>query len=175
MRLRFNRHGAQEMHDKVFHRGDIEMSVVQRDGSIVDKIAFPNTTLRSGRRFLAAALGGNLLSSGFDCAVRHMAWGIGGVDAFGVKTPVADTVTTFVGGATNILATTTVDASMALGDEPAVIFHGALGYSSPANGNKITQIGLKMENGDFWAITTFGGFDKSLDTALIVNWKVYFL
>lgn len=170
--LRFQK--KRQAHDQVMYKGEVELTVL-RSGVVADRVLFPNTTLRSGRRFLAAALGGNLLSTGFDCAVRQMAWGIGGVDVFGAKIPVPDSATTFVGGASNILVTTTADASMALGDEPSVIFHGALGYSSPANGNKVTQIGLKLENEEFWAITTFSGFDKSLDTALIVNWKVFFL
>lgn len=123
---------------------------------------------------MAYALGGRL--DKFDAVVRHMAWGKGGIDGLGKRIPVPETNTTFIGGPSNILETTTVKSSIPTGDEPAIIFHGSLAKNSTANGEIISQLGLILESGDFWAITTYpNGFTKNPNVTLIINWKVYFL
>lgn len=164
------------LHDNTKVKGGVELCVSDAGGLIIQKAAVPNTVLRCGKRRIAAALGGGLLSSGaFEAFVTHVAWGTGGTDGGGNRIVVPDTATGFVGGSANVLATTVCEASMVPNDDPAIIFHAAVGRESPLNGQWINQAGLVMSDGTYLAITTWAGFLKDSNHSFILNWTEWFL
>lgn len=162
------------MEEKSLIKGGVWIKAEYANGDY-EHIALPNTVLRCGRRQLAAALGGNLLTTGFTAVVRQIAWGTGGVDLQGHRIPVPDYQTGFLGGPSNVLLTTSCEASMMGGDEPAVIFHGAVTRESQLNGNWINQVGLIMENGTYFAVSTWEGFYKDSSVSFLLNWTEWFL
>lgn len=150
-------------------------STLYVDDEMVDEKTFPNTVLRSGRRLLAAAMGGNLLSSGFDAFINRMAFGNGGTDMSNRAIKVPETATTFLGGASNIKDVVPTKAIMGQGDAPSVTFNSLLPQSALSNGTRVTQIGLMMANDSFYSITTWGGFEKDSSVSNSISWRLTWL
>lgn len=148
---------------------------VYRDDLLVDHREFPNTVLRSGRRFLAAAMGGNLLGETFDAYIDRMAFGTGGLDGMNHVIKVPEISTTFLGGVGNIKDVVPVKAIMAPGDAPSVIFTGVIPKTANSNGQRISQIGLMMANGAFYAISTWDGFAKDASVSSTIAWRLTWL
>lgn len=146
-----------------------------RCGRLVSEDQFPNTVLRSGRRYLAASMGGNLLGSSHDAFITHMAFGTGGMDGGSNRIPVPDTVTTFVGGVSNIRDVVPVQCVMAQGNTPGLTVVGTLPSTANSNGQQITQVGLKMANGEFYAISTWPGFYKDTMIYDTLEWTLIWL
>lgn len=155
-------------------KGTILCQVMQDDVQ-VQEFEFPNTVLRSGRRLLAAAMGGNLLGQSFDAYISQMAFGVGGLNNLNQVIRVPETATTFLGGVGNILDVVPVKAVMVPGDSPSVVFTGVLPKNATSNGQRITQIGLIMANGSFYSISTWGGFEKAVNVSASMSWRLTWL
>lgn len=136
---------------------------------------FPNTVVKSGRRFLAAALGGNLLTDKFQAFITHMAFGTGGVDGFNNLIPVPEDQTGFLGGSSNVKTIVPVQASLDPKQEAAVTFSASIPSNSDANSHKITQVGLLFSDGSYYAVTTWKGVDKDASIYNTVDWTITFL
>jgi hypothetical protein len=136
---------------------------------------FPNTVLKSGRRFLAAALGGNLVTNKFEAFITHMAFGTGGVDGFGNLIPVPEDQTGFLGGTSNVKTIVPVQASLDPKQETSITFSASIPFNSDANSHKITQVGLLFSNGTYYAVTTWKGVDKDASIYNSVEWTITFL
>jgi hypothetical protein len=136
---------------------------------------FPNTVLRSGRRFAIAALGGNLLTDKFQGFITHMAFGTGGVDGFGNLIPVPEDQSGFLGGSTNVKSVVPVQASLEPKQEAAVTFSATIPSNSDANNYKITQVGLLFSDGSYYAVSTWKGVDKDASIYNMVDWTITYL
>lgn len=142
------------------------------DKASVDK--FENTTLAVGKKHLMAALGGNLMSNHFVAYINKMCWGTGGYDAIsdGIRVVSPDT-TGFVGG--NVLEETPVSVKINSSTGNSILVTSQIGRNSIANGQKIDQIGLKLFSGDFFAITAWGGFEKTPISSHVIKWEIIYL
>lgn len=146
-----------------------------RTGHCLHSQRFNNTVLKSGRRFLAAALGGNLLTDRFKGYITHMAFGTGGVDGFGNIIPVPEDQNGFVGGSGNVKTTVPVQASLDPTQNAAVTFSATLPSDSEANSHKITQVGLVFSDGSYYAVSTWKGIDKDATIYNSIDWTITFL
>ena len=149
-----------------------ELGLIQAKPKFVERVETKNTVLRAGRRQLAAALGGNLLTDGFKANVKKMVWGKGGTDISGRKLAVPETATGLIGGQSNVLVETWCEGSMAPGDDPTVIFSGVIGKQTAANGYKVDQLGLVLDDGTYFAVATFGGLVKEAGFTFVLNWTI---
>jgi hypothetical protein len=145
------------------------------NGEVVGCIEFNNTTLKIGRRLLAAAMGGNLLSDEFDARFDKMVFGKNGKDNMGNPIKIIETANGFIGGSANVLDEVPVFCQMVSGDAPAIHVTGVLPEIANSNGEEVNQVGLKMKNGQYYAIATWGGFAKSSGVSNRFTWRVVWL
>jgi hypothetical protein len=146
-----------------------------RTGHLTEERVFPNTVLKSGRRFLMAAVGGNLLTDSFKAWIDRMAFGVGGVDMGGNVIPVSENQTGFIGGASNVKDMRSVQNSLSIGDKPGIIVSSMLPADSPANGFQVTQIGLVFSDGTYYSVSTWLGFPKDSLSYHVIDWEISLL
>jgi len=156
------------IHTDIKCKGDIEMIIDYKNGN-QDKIEFPNTVLRAGRRSLALTLA-NQLGGDFSFYVTRMLFGDGGTQE-GVKKYVnSDRNGLF--GVTRLSKPVMANIDSSINTQ--VIFTSVITYSD-AIGIVLNEMALQMANGDLYSMSTFGDLTKTAEMQITFNWRMAFI
>ena len=147
--------------------GDIEITI-EWDNGRIEHHAFHNTVLKEGRKALAASLA-NSYGDNYDFFISRMAFGEGGKSGGVPK---------FVTEERTGLFTSVIEKGLVSNIDPndlsQVVFTSVLSRSD-ANGITIDELGLKMNTGLFYSMSTFGGFSKTSQMQVTFTWRCSFL
>ncbi len=125
-----------------------------------------NRVLRSGRMNLAKALANNFGES-FEYFVTGISFGNGGTSG-GAPRYIDDTRTGLFG---TTITTKGVISSINPDFPTQVIFTSVLTFDD-AVGSTINEMALKLRNGDYFSMTTFGDISKTSSMQLTFNWSI---
>lgn len=156
------------MQDIIRSEGIVTAQIEWDDGSTEERV-FHNRVLRSGRIALAKALG-NSFGSAYEFFVTGMAFGSGGTTG-GSPRYVDDTRTGLFGPT---VITKPVISSINPDTPMRVVFTSVLAFDD-AVGNTINEMALKMRNGEFYSMATFGDISKTSAMQIVWNWAISYL
>ena len=125
-----------------------------------------NRILRSGRQNLVKALA-NDFGSSFDYFISGMSFGDGGTTG-GAPRYVDDTRTGLFG---TTLATKGVITSINADLPTQVTFTSVLAFDDLV-GSSFNEMALRMRNGDYFSMATFGDIAKTSSMQLTLNWRI---
>ena len=146
--------------------GEIEMTTEWEDGKTEHHVF--NTVLLEGRKALAASLA-NSYGDNYDYFISRMAFGEGGKSG-GVPKYVTEERT---GLFTSVIEKGVI-ANIDPNDLSQVVFTSVLSRDD-ANGYTINELGLKMNSGLFYSMSTFGGFAKTSQMQVTFTWRLSFI
>jgi hypothetical protein len=155
------------MIEKIKCKGDIEITKEWDDGKI-EHLILQNSVLAEGRKSLAASLA-NSYGDNYDYFISRMVFGEGGT-AGGVPKYVTEERT---GLFTSVIEKGVI-ANIDPNDLTQVVFTSVLSRSD-ANGYTINELGLKMNSGNLYSMSTFGGFSKTSQMQVTFTWRVAFI
>jgi hypothetical protein len=153
--------------DTIQCNGDIGMTIEWEDGRIKRQV-FQNTVLLEGRKALVASLA-NSYGDNYDYFISRMAFGEGGKSG-GVPKFVTEERT---GLFTSVIEKGVI-ANIDPNDQSQVVFTSVLSRTD-ANGFSIDELGLKMNTGLFYSMSTFGGFSKTSLMQVTFTWRLSFI
>jgi hypothetical protein len=147
--------------------GEVEI-IIQGDGT-QEKRLISNAVLRGGREALAMCLAGQIGSS-FDFYISQMVFGDGGSTG-----GVPNYVNSERNGLFGITrASKPVISNIDPNMPSQVVFTSVLTFDD-ANGYTISEMGLVMNNGNFYSMATFAGLGKTSSIQITFNWRISFL
>lgn len=147
--------------------GYIDVDV--EDSGIIYDFRIYNRILRSGRINLAKALSNNFGES-FEYFIAGISFGSGGTSA-GSPRYVDDTRNGLFGPT---VISKPVIASINPELPTQVTFTSVITFDE-AVGSVINEMALKMRNGDYFSMATFGDITKSSSMQLTWNWRISFI
>lgn len=157
-------------------RGDVEI-VVESQGREVDRLAFRNTILRTGREALALSLA-NRTGGDFDFFVSRMLFGDGGTTGGSPKSVQTERTSLF--GITRV--SKPVVANIDPNNGSQVIFTSVVSYDE-GNGFTLNEMALQLhgsvppggESPSLYSMATFPGISKTSLMQLTFNWRISFI
>ena len=149
-------------------KGDVQLIIDYLDGSQEIR-EFNNSVLRKGREALAASLA-NEIGNGFDFFISRMLFGDGGTQ--GGVPKFVDTARNGLFGITR--AAKPVIASFDPQINSQVVFTSVLSFEE-ANGFALSEMALKMNNGDLYSMATFADLNKTSQMQITWNWRLSFV
>lgn len=149
-------------------KGDVQLIIDYLDGSQEIR-EFHNTVLRKGREALAASLA-NEIGNSFDFFISRMLFGDGGTQ--GGVPKFVDTARNGLFGITR--AAKPVIASIDPQINSQVVFTSVLAFEE-ANGFALSEMALKMNNGDLYSMATFADLNKTSQMQITWNWRLSFV
>lgn len=129
-------------------------------------INFKNKVVDLGRSALAKSLA-NQFGGVYRYWVKNMVFGAGGT--VGGTPRYVDSFRTGLFGP--VIATKPVISSVPISVQNQAIFTSVLLFED-AIGQTVNEMGLQMENGDFFSLTTFGDIVKTNSMQLTFNWRI---
>lgn len=151
---------------KLKPKGNGEIIIEYKDK--IQIVEFENEVINNGRMAMAKSFA-NQFGAEYDYWISSIAFGSGGTSG-GVPRYV-EASRTGLWGPTVI--TKPVTAVVGPSVTSVVSFTSVL-TSSDAVGEVINEMGLIMNNGDFFSLTTFGDINKTSSMQIIINWKLTF-
>ena len=148
-------------------------SISTTSKEVIREDKFPNAVLRVGRRDLVASLGG--VSKSGHVRITHIAIGTGGVDNFGNLLPVSEDQPGLIGGESSVKALIEAQVTLFPAPEASIMVRGILPSQSSANGHKMTQLGLVLSTGNYYAVRTWDGPTKDSSITNEIEWEVEIL
>ena len=148
--------------------GEVEIVVTRRDGTS-ERFKKKNKILKTGRAAMAKAIS-NSFGGNFQLFVSTVTFGDGGTDG-GTPKFIDETRTSLFGSA---VANKPIIATIDDASQSAVTFTSVLTFDD-ANGSTINEMALKMNNGDYFSLLTFGGIAKDDEMQVIFNWVINML
>ena len=149
-------------------RGDVEADI-EFVGGGVEKIAFRNTILRTGREALALCLA-NKIGNDFDFFISRMLFGDGGVVGSSPKTVPTDRNGLFGNTRVNKPVVANIDPNNA----SQLVLTSVVSFDE-GNGFDLNEMALKMNNGDFYSMATFPGISKTKEMQITWRWRLSFI
>ena len=149
--------------------GWIDAIIEHKDGK-KEKLQFPNAVLRKGRGALAKSLANALGDGGYNFYISRMVFGDGGTSSGTTK--FVDTNRTSLYGLTR--ASKPVIGSIDPTTPTKAIFTSVLTFND-ANGYILNEMGLVMNNNDFYSIATFPDLTKTDGIQIVWSWGLNFL
>ena len=154
--------------DQVKCIGWIDATIDYKDGR-QDKLHFPNSVLRKGRAALAKSLS-NAYGDGYNYFISRMVFGDGGTSAGATK---------FVDSTRNgLYGLTRASKPVIAGVDPTTptkaIFTSVLTFND-ANGFTLNEMGLLMNNGEMYSLSTFPDLTKTDQMQITWSWSVNFV
>jgi hypothetical protein len=148
-------------------RGHIDFEI--EDDGIISSFRVNNRILKSGRVNLAKSLA-NSFGDSFEYFITGISFGSGGT-AGGSPRYVDDTREGLFGPT---VITKPVIASINPDLPTQVTFTTVITFDE-AVGSTINEMALKMRNGDYFSMATFGDITKSSSMQLTWNWRITFV
>jgi hypothetical protein len=148
--------------------GFVKGTIFYKNGNI-EEINFKNAVLRKGREALAKSITNNIGES-FNFYINRMIFGDGGTIG-GAPRQVSTT-------RTGLFGVTRANKPLIAGVNSQIpyqaVFTSVLAYSD-ANGYLINEMGLQMNNGDFYSLATFPGLNKTEQMQVVWNWSINYI
>ena len=148
--------------------GWIDAVIEYKDGRR-EELHFPNQVLRNGRGALAQSLA-NTFGDGYNFYISRMVFGDGGTAAGATK--FVDT------GRTALFGLTRASKPVIAGVDPTTptkaIFTSVLTFND-ANGFALSEMGLLMNNGDMYSLSTFPDLTKTDQMQITWSWSQNFV
>lgn len=154
--------------DQVKCVGWIDAVIEYKDGRR-EEMHFPNAVLRKGRGALAKSLS-NSFGDGYNFYISRMVFGDGGTSAGSTK--FVDTNRTALFGLTR--ASKPVIGSVDPTTPTKAIFTSVLTFND-ANGFVLNEMGLLMNNGEMYSLSTFPDLTKTDQMQITWSWSVNFV
>lgn len=157
-------------------RGDVEV-LIENDGREIDRIAFRNTILRTGREALALSLA-NRIGGDFDFFVSRMLFGDGGTNGGSPKSVPTERTSLF--GITRVNKPVVANIDQNNGSQ--VIFTSVVSYDE-GNGFTLNEMALQLHGSvppggtspSLYSMATFPGISKTSLMQLTFNWRISFI
>jgi phage-related tail fiber protein len=149
-------------------RGDVEADIEFRRGEI-ERIAFRNTILRTGREALALCLA-NRIGNDFDFFISRMLFGDGGVVGTSPKTVPTDRNGLFGTARVNKPVVANIDPN-----NPSQLVLTSVVSFDEGNGFALNEMALKMNNGDLYSMATFPSITKTNEMQITWRWRLSFI
>ena len=154
------------MNSEIKTKGTVER-IIQYDDGRIEKSVIENTVLYTGQMALAASLAG---PGEYNNYVSQMVFGSGGTSG-GVPVFVQSTQNSLfnqLGSGKPTVAV--VDPNI----QTQVVFTTVLQIADFA-GSTINEMGLMMENGNLYSMTTFPDLNKTSNMQITWNWRISFI
>lgn len=148
--------------------GWVEALVEYRDGT-TKKLSFKNSVLRKGRAALASSLA-NSYGDSFNYYISRMVFGDGGTTAGTTKEVNSNRNGLF--GLTR--GSKPVISSVDPTTPTKAIFTSVLTFND-ANGFALNEMGLMMNNGDMYSMSTFPDLSKNEQMQITWSWNINFV
>lgn len=158
----------QPVTDKIKVRGEGEIEILFGDGTTT-KLEFTNAMVGAGRAALAKSLA-NQFGGSYQYWVQSMVFGTGG-SVGGTPRYVMPNQGGLYGP---VVATKTVLSTINPANTGQATFTSVLLFGD-AVGDAINEMGLVMNNGEYFSITTFNDINKTASMQLTVNWRITFM
>lgn len=159
------------MEELIKPKGTIEIvfEIIEGNKTSTNSICINNKILRTGRIALTNALANNFGSS-FEYFITGMSFGSGGTSG-GVIRYIDDTRESLFGPT---LITKGVISSINSETPTKVTLTSVLTFDE-AVGEIINEMALRMRNGSYFSMATFGDITKTSSTQLTFNWSLNFV
>jgi hypothetical protein len=156
------------MNEQVKTKGDVEVIIEHRDGE-VERLHFHNTVLRTGRNALANSLA-NQYGDEYDYFIARMIFGDNGTSG-GVPKYV-NTERNGLFGVTLLAkpVISTIDPNL-----PSQAMFTSVVAFDEANGHSLSEMALRMNNGDLYSMVTFPDLGKTSNIQITFNWSINFV
>jgi hypothetical protein len=153
----------------VVMRGDVVITLEDKDSGKVEVLKFKNKILKPGRAAMAKTVS-NLFGGNFQYFVNVIAFGDGGTSG-GTPKYIDDSRTGLFG---SVVALKPVIATIDSNIDNQVVFTSVLTYDD-AVGSNVSEMALKMNNGNYFSMVTFGDIAKSSSMQITFNWMITFV
>lgn len=149
--------------------GEVEQIIEWKDGRIeINRIK--NTVLQTGRMALAVSLA-NDYGEIYQYYISHMLFGNGGTSEDGTPLYVSASVNGLFG---STFLSKPVSAVIDPDFPYQVVFTSVITYEE-ANGEIINEMGLQMNTGDLYSMTTFGDITKNSNMQITWSWRISYI
>lgn len=149
-------------------KGEVR-GVIEYDDGRTEVLEFKNAILRTGSSALASSLA-NEVSDSFDFFISRMVFGDGGTQS-GVPKTVSTERNGLFGSARVVKP---VISNIDPTNSRRAIFTSVISRDE-GNGFTLNEMGLQMNNGDFYSMATFGGVSKSSIMQITWTWSLTFI
>ena len=158
------------MIDKLKTQGEVDVVINYTDSQNNESFSFTNTILNKGRAALAKSLA-NEIGDSYSFFISTMLFGNGGTTGAEIPLVVNADRTGFFG---STILSKSVISSVDPSINSQVVFTTTI-KAGEAVGEQISELALRMNNGDFYSMATFAGVNKTSNMEITFNWRLSFV